>query len=225
MTDKTDIPELRRFNFEIWPHEAYISEQYDGEYVLFSDAHQQIEAANSEIAALKSKDISCTLGVGDGSGRLFVHGDYDSIKATQKIIIERDALKGEQAAVALTVWYGSMPESNGKENWTAILHRKGGNISDGITVDRSEYPERVRYEADRMLYLIVEIQDEPDILTYDANKRSDYVNPLTAKKKPVITKEKLCDWLEDNFDIDDSQRDAFANCFAHHCNCIVKEGE
>ncbi|MFS7307160.1 hypothetical protein [Rahnella inusitata] len=42
-------------------------------------------------------------------------------------------------------------------------------------------------------------------------------------QKPVISKEKLCDWLEDNFDIDDSQRDAFANCFAHHCNCIVKK--
>ena len=44
-----------------------------------------------------------------------------------------------------------------------------------------------------------------------------------APQKPVISKEKLCDWLEDNFDIDDSQRDAFAQCFAHHCNCIVKK--
>lgn len=42
-------------------------------------------------------------------------------------------------------------------------------------------------------------------------------------QKSVISKEKLCDWLEDNFDIDDSQRDAFANCFANHCNCIVKK--
>ena len=49
---------------------------------------------------------------------------------------------------------------------------------------------------------------------------------FTAPQKTCISKEKLCDWLEDNFDIDDSQRDAFANCFAHHCNCIVKkEGE
>ena len=48
---------------------------------------------------------------------------------------------------------------------------------------------------------------------------------FTAPQKPIISKEKFCDWLEDNFDIDDSQRDAFANCFAHHCNCIVKEGE
>ena len=46
---------------------------------------------------------------------------------------------------------------------------------------------------------------------------------FAVPQKPVISKEKLCDWLEDNFDIDDSQRDAFANCFAHHCNCIVKK--
>ncbi|MEE8728682.1 MAG: hypothetical protein SOI28_10110 [Rahnella inusitata] len=50
-----------------------------------------------------------------------------------------------------------------------------------------------------------------------------FLNPVTTQRKPVISKEKLCDWLEDNFDIDDSQRDAFANCFAHHCNCIVKK--
>lgn len=50
-----------------------------------------------------------------------------------------------------------------------------------------------------------------------------FLNPVTTQQKPVISKEKLCDWLEDNFDIDDSQRDAFANCFAHHCNCIVKK--
>ncbi len=48
---------------------------------------------------------------------------------------------------------------------------------------------------------------------------------FAVQQKPVISKEKLCDWLEDNFDIDDSQRDAFAECFAHHCNCIVKDGD
>ncbi len=56
----------------------------------------------------------------------------------------------------------------------------------------------------------------------DTNDR--FNTPLfTAQQKPVISKEKLCDWLEDNFDIDDSQRDAFAQCFARHCNCIVKK--
>jgi hypothetical protein len=103
-----------------------------------------------------------------------------------RLRVEIEALKGEQVPVALTVWYGSMPETNGKENWTAIIHRKGACISEGITIDRSEYPDRVRYEADRMRCLIGEIQDEPDILAYDADKRSDYVYPVTAPKNPVV---------------------------------------
>lgn len=48
--------------------------------------------------------------------------------------------------------------------------------------------------------------------------------PLYARpQKPAISKEKLCDWLEDNFDIDDSQRDAFVACFALACCCEVKD--
>ncbi len=78
----------------------------------------------------------------------------------------------EAVRPALAVWYGSMPESNGKKNWTAILYRKGEVVFDGphITIDRSEYPDRVRYEADRVRHLIGEIDEEPWILDYDADK-------------------------------------------------------
>lgn len=82
----------------------------------------------------------------------------------------------------LTVWYGEMPESNGKTNYTAILRRKEAGslldgLSSGITIARSEYPDRVRYEADRMRFLIGELEVEPDILAYDAEKHSGYVHP------------------------------------------------
>jgi hypothetical protein len=80
--------------------------------------------------------------------------------------------------VALSVWYGPMPESNGKSNFTAILHRKGQCISEGITIDRSEYPERVRYEADRLRFLIGELTEEPFILDYDADAHSGYKRPV-----------------------------------------------
>lgn len=75
----------------------------------------------------------------------------------------------------LSVWYGSMPESNGKTNWTAIIYREGECISEGICIDRSEYPERTLYEADKMRYLIGEIDVEPWILDYDSDKHSGYV--------------------------------------------------
>ena len=72
-----------------------------------------------------------------------------------------------------------MPESNGKKNWTAILYRKNqggflGGIGDGYTIDRSEYPDRVRYEADRVRYLIGEVKEPPFILDYDDKKHSGY---------------------------------------------------
>lgn len=94
--------------------------------------------------------------------------------------------------VALAVWYGSMPESNGKTNWTAILHRKGEGLLDGvnITLDRSEYPDRVRYEADRMRYLIGELPDEPDMMAYDEKLHSGYVKP----KQDAVMDLDAIDW-------------------------------
>lgn len=77
----------------------------------------------------------------------------------------------------LTVWYGSMPESNGKSNFTAVLIRKGASLfdCDEFTIERSEYPERVRYEANRVRYLIGELAERPCITDYDANKHSGYI--------------------------------------------------
>lgn len=77
----------------------------------------------------------------------------------------------------LAVWYGPMPESNGKTNWTVMLHRAGEHFSEGITVERGEYPDRVRYEADRFRHLIGELKDEPCVLDYDADLHSGYAGP------------------------------------------------
>lgn len=49
---------------------------------------------------------SCSVGVGDGSGNLVVHGSYESIKAVQRIILQAEQDLGRLAA-AETV----------KENW------------------------------------------------------------------------------------------------------------
>ncbi|MEB7082278.1 DUF551 domain-containing protein [Escherichia coli] len=86
-------------------------------------------------------------------------------------------LQGADGKPELTVWYGSMPETNGKTNWTAMLHRKGQHPWEGITIERSEHPDRVRYKSDRMRHLIGELSEEPDILEYDADAHSGYVKP------------------------------------------------
>lgn len=74
----------------------------------------------------------------------------------------------------LAVWYGSMPETNGKMNWTAVLYRKAEGVFDGphMTIARSEYPDRVRYEADRVRYMLGDLEKEPFILDYDSELRT-----------------------------------------------------
>lgn len=125
----------------------------------------------------------------DGSGcRLRANG-YGELEQRLFYVLA-DAILNQQPHAStqelhpqqLTVWYGSMPESNGKSNFTAILYRKGGNIMDGYTIDRSEYLDRVRYEADRVRYLIGELNDPPSILDYDGGKRSDYVAPEDQRR-------------------------------------------
>ncbi|MFG9055944.1 hypothetical protein ACEPW9_03700 [Pseudomonas aeruginosa] len=45
----------------------------------------------------------CTMGVGGGDGNLFVHGDHASIKAAQKIVLERDAALARVAELELGI--------------------------------------------------------------------------------------------------------------------------
>lgn len=111
------------------------------------------------------------------------HGIYqtDHDRFATAITTFAAQLEKEAARPELTVWYGAMPESNGSSNFTAVLMRKGQTLldgmSEGFTFARSEYPDRVRYEADCMRFLIGELGQEPDILDYDSNKHSGYTPP------------------------------------------------
>ncbi len=49
------------------------------------------DALRPEQAEAERPTYECTMGVGGGDGNLFVHGDHASIKAAQKIVLERDA--------------------------------------------------------------------------------------------------------------------------------------
>lgn len=98
---------------------------------------------------------------------------------------EPPAAKQQGEPVALNVWEGAMPESNGRSNFTVILHT--GDLTEGICVYRSEYPDRARYEADCFRHLIgdPEFQEKPFILDYDTDKHSGYVRPDTQQPAPV----------------------------------------
>ncbi len=114
--------------------------------------------------------------------------ERDTLREERKVMasriaeLEHEAMKRDESSQpALTVWFGPLPESNGRSNFTAILMRKDASLMDGLTegiaLDQSEYPDRVRYEADRLRYLIGELKEEPCVLDYDSEKHSGYVEP------------------------------------------------
>lgn len=67
---------------------------YSQEYV--SALLAELEAKDKRIAELEAK-TAMTMGVGSGNGNLFVHGDYDSIKAAQAIVLENESLRAKLA--------------------------------------------------------------------------------------------------------------------------------
>lgn len=108
---------------------------------------------------------------------------------------ERIVATQQSSQPELTVWEGQMPESNGKSNFTAVLMRKGAGLFDGIaggmTIARSEYPDRVRYEADCVRWLIGELDEQPCIIDYDADKHSGYVAQHSAPERVSVPVELL----------------------------------
>lgn len=113
--------------------------------------------------------------------------DVDAAREGSRALYRGDGelvapVAGEAAQVPLAVWCGAMPESNGKQNWTVILHRAGTNAFVGphVCLFRSEYPDRMRYEADRLKYLLGQREEAPDILAYDSELHSGYVQPAPA---------------------------------------------
>jgi len=95
--------EVTRYDLDQYEGEwATMREDELGDYVLASD-YDQLKADNeayknlhnwlkAENEQLREK-TSVMMGVGRGDGQLFVHGDYDSIKAAQAIVLERGALR------------------------------------------------------------------------------------------------------------------------------------
>ncbi len=124
----------------------------------------------------------------DAMRRMNAHQERVSLihKALRARSSAPEAREGDQPK--LTVWYGEMPESNGRRNWTATIRRVNptDKWDQGFCFARSEYPDRVRYEADRMRWIIGELAERPNILAYDADLHSGYVAPAapSADKLP-----------------------------------------
>ena len=76
---------------------AKCSKREDAAWIAAANP-QAILGLISEVERLRAITSTC-MGVGDGSGNLFVHGDYDSIKAAQAIVFRMERLKAENEAL------------------------------------------------------------------------------------------------------------------------------
>jgi hypothetical protein len=61
-----------------------------------ADGESLAHGESSELERLRKK-TALTMGVGCGAGQLFVHGDYESIKAAQAIVLEGERLRAQLA--------------------------------------------------------------------------------------------------------------------------------
>ena len=127
-----------------------------------------------------------------------------------EVVLALTTEQGDQVPVADKCHPSMMESVTVPHNVIGTYEDASGGRSDIVTLSEKREMKGINYDV---------------IAPGTAAMRGRGVREFLASQKPVISKEKLCDWLEDNFDIDDSQRDAFAQCFAHHCNCIVKDGD
>ncbi|HAU5716804.1 hypothetical protein PTR13_04030 [Serratia bockelmannii] len=101
------------------------------------------DADKKRIAELEAK-TAMTMGVGSGNGNLFVHGDYDSIKAAQAIVLENESLRAKLATPVRLVDYRNSPDMHTKQYYEAIGFNQGIDacsvalLAAGFTVEGDE---------------------------------------------------------------------------------------
>ncbi|MBN5380283.1 hypothetical protein [Serratia marcescens] len=109
------------------PTTAQLNAAYDQFNFWYDKAKkldEELAKAEKRIAELEAK-TAMTMGVGSGNGNLFVHGDYDSIKAAQVIVLENESLRAKLATpVRLTeertLWAGEDDYDTGHvKGWNA----------------------------------------------------------------------------------------------------------
>ena len=101
--------------------------------------------------------------------------------------VQEDAAQQPRLKVRVTAF----PESNGKQNWTALLVRADkwdglvGNCG-GISLARGEMWNRVAYEAECARFLIGERDTEPFILDYgdDIKTPEEWKGEVYGGRKP-----------------------------------------
>ncbi|WP_034065073.1 hypothetical protein [Pseudomonas aeruginosa] len=96
------------------------------------------------VGAVRAK-TACTMGVGGGDGQLFVHGDHASIKAAQKIVLERDAALARVAELEQST--DNLRQDRKRLTSQAVKHRDEiealrAKLAEQAEAERPEQPKR-----------------------------------------------------------------------------------
>lgn len=79
--------------WKAWHQPAkYYSEKFDVQLKVEQNFNTRVNQLQLENIELREK-MAMTCGVGSGGGCLFVHGDFDSIKAVQAIVLNNEKLR------------------------------------------------------------------------------------------------------------------------------------
>ncbi|HGE8301215.1 TPA: hypothetical protein ACGD5C_001531 [Serratia marcescens] len=108
------------------PTTAQLNAAYDQFNFWYDKAKkldEELAKAEKRIAELEAK-TAMTMGVGSGNGNLFVHGDYDSIKAAQVIVLENESLRAKLATPVRLLGEMLPHEWERAERQAAFEHRK-----------------------------------------------------------------------------------------------------
>jgi hypothetical protein len=142
-------PHSEHYDEPIWLKEHMLAhrEEYAAARVAAETA-----ALRAELDALKLK-TRCRMGVGDGTGQLFVYGDYDSIKAAQQTVFraetaerERDEAMGIVAVILQDG--GQRAKAAGNRQAIEEAHAEWCKLVRDLDEARAE-AERRRKDADR----------------------------------------------------------------------------
>lgn len=168
-----------------------------------------------ELKCLQSRVYAATL------GGLSVEDGKKATAAIGELIAIRD-LKGEQVPVAVVdIQHGRADGNLFAVTLTKAGHALKDDVYELFTAPQKPvvcHPDGIAKALHDCDWAGVSIGNKAIILAA--------IRALRAQpQKPVVSKQKLCNWLEEEFGVTESQYDSYASSFAESVGGIVKDGE
>lgn len=154
-------------------------------------------------------DTSCSVGVGNGSGNLFVHGSYESVKAVQTVILEHEELRQvcseAYQVVGILAYYLDVMDNQGVDKMLTNLSdmkmtHQGVlpfELSDTELLKLKAAEQRIERLREYLAKIKSKSSERIEVLTKELNDMTEsnrnHVIALNRVKKLLAERDKL--WL------------------------------